>query len=105
MEGSQVKCNMAFTVHKSGSNVDVVFSNPAASQSPQIDSRPEGTTTCVGHPRLKWVILSLSILVVILLIGLPILAWKIGKNSKRFILTYFSSLHLIARTMSSQMME
>ena len=80
---------MAYTVHKRSGDVDVVFRNPAASHNPEIDNEPKKTTFDVKKSCNKRVIICVSIIVVILLIGLPILVWQTSKNSKRFILTYF----------------
>ena len=69
-------------------NVNVVFKNPTATRNPEIDIKPEVPKIGVNKLRLKGIIISVFIIIVILLIGLPILVWQIMEKSKCLILTF-----------------
>ena len=88
---------MAYTVHKRSGDVNVVFRNPAASHNPEIEDKPGKATFDVKKSCNKKVIICVSIIVMILLIGLPILVWQIMERSKCLILIWSSYIHLFAR--------
>ena len=75
-------------MQKRSCNVNVVFKNPTATRNPDIDSEPGMATIGVNKLRLKGIIISVFIIIVILLIGLPILVWQIMEKSKCLILTF-----------------